>query len=65
MDGVSDRRECVGRQKVRMGRTSDSDCVDVLDGTEAEKHREQVPHFSKDRKRTKHVIPAEAVLLNG
>lgn len=38
MDGVSDRRECVGRQKVRMGRTSDSDCVDVLDGTEAEKH---------------------------
>lgn len=30
-----------------------------------QRRTEQVPHFSKDRKRTKHVIPAEAVLLNG
>ena len=39
MDGVSDRRKCTGRQKVRMGCTSDSDSVDVLDRTQAEKHR--------------------------
>ena len=29
----------MGRQKVRMGCASDSDCVDVPDGTEAETHR--------------------------
>ena len=39
MSGVSDRRKCTGRQKVRMGCVRDSDCAALLDGTEAEKHR--------------------------